>query len=224
MKTNSETFFESYCTARGITWEKIRETTTRTPDYELTIRGQRIIVEVKEITANDEEKESDRLSHERGYGKVLSMTPGERVRKKITDCSAQIKARTIGVHPSILVLFDQTPTLAHLDPYHIRVAMYGLDQVYIALPPIGTGSPEITGMGYGPKRKMTETHNTSISAIGVLFFRGPDDMRLHIYHNKFARVHLDSALLANYGIEQSELDDERPGTTAQWREIILKNE
>jgi hypothetical protein len=221
VKTQSEEFFEQYCTGKGITWKKIQEAVSRTPDYELTACGQGIIVEVKEITANDEEKESERLRRERGWS-VSSSTPGDRVRKKITNSSAQIKARTQGLHPSILVSFDYGRVHGHLDPYQIRVAMYGLEQVHIAVPPIGSGQPlDVTRMSYGPKRKMTEEHNTSVSAIGVLFLRGPDDVRLTVYHNKFASLPLDPALLASYGVEQFELDnDAAPGTTAQWREIV----
>jgi hypothetical protein len=218
VKTDSETLFENYCTAKGISWQKIQETVTRTPDYDLTINGQTIVVEVKEIIRNEEEQESDRLRDERGYGNVLSTTPGDRVRRKIGNSSAQIKARTLGTHPSILVLFDGYGR-GHLDPYQIRVAMYGLEQVYIGLPPLGQGSPHVTGMGYGAKRKMTEEHNTSISAVGVLFFAGCDDVRFHVYHNKYAAVPLALSLLATYGITQFVLDDAEPGTTAQWVEV-----
>jgi hypothetical protein len=95
VKTKSEEFFEQYCTSKGITWEKITETVTRTPDYELTISDQKIIVEVKEIAANKEEQESDRLMRERGYGNVLGGTPGERVRKKIAEsCACCPRPRT----------------------------------------------------------------------------------------------------------------------------------
>ena len=223
-KTHSESLFEHYCRSKGIPWRKIPEADTRTPDYELAIEDRRIIVEVKEITRNKEERESDRLSRERGYGNVESNTPGDRVRSKITDSSAQIKARSLGINPSILVLFDCGHAYRHLHPYKIRVAMYGLEQVYIAVPPLGSGQPSVTGMGYGPKRKMTHEHNNSISAIGSLFTPGPDEVAMHVYHNKFAEVPLDVELLAKYGIDQFELDNEVAGTTANWKEVVLSEE
>jgi hypothetical protein len=74
-------------------------------------------------------------------------------------------------------------------------------------------------MGYGPKRKMTEECNTSISAIGTLVMPGPDEVLLFVYHNKFAEVPLDFQLLAQYGIKQLILGDEVVGQTAKWREI-----
>ncbi len=218
-RTISEQLFEDYCAARGIVCARVAESTAPTPDYELQCGEQRIVVEVKEITPNKEEQESERLALERGYGNVVSHTPGDRVRRKISDCSPQVKARTLGTLPSILVVFDRGRVASHVDPYNIRVAMYGLEQVYIAVPPIGAGSPYATGMGYGPMRKMGPEHNTSISAIGALVMTGPTDVFLRVFHNRFAHVRLDPALLGSYGVEQFELGDDPPGTTAQWQPI-----
>jgi len=219
-KTQSEVYFENFCANSGIAITRIPEGNSPTPDYELTINGQRIVVEVKEIVPNKEEQESDRLLHERGYGSALSTTPGDRVRKKISDSSAQIKARMQGTYPSILVLFDRGLVAGHLGPYNIRVAMYGLEQIHIAVPRDPTVRPYATGMSYGPKRKMTNEHNTSISAIGVLFVPGPNEIVLHVYHNKFAAVPLDPRLPAKHGIRQFklELEDEVPANTAKWEE------
>jgi hypothetical protein len=71
---------------------------------------------------------------------------------------------------------------------------------------------------------MTEEHNTSISAIGVLFATGPNTIVLHVYHNKFAAVPLAPKLLAKYRIRQFKLEDDIPGNTAQWQEVVLRNE
>lgn len=220
-QAKAERLFEEFCASRGITCVRVQEGEGRTPDYELVVGSERIIVEVKEITANKEEEESDRLLAERGYGNVLSNTPGDRLRKKITDCLPQIKARTNARHPGLLVVFDRGGMAGHIAPYNIRVAMYGLEQVHIAVPPIGTGSPYATGMGYGPKRKMTPEHNTSISAIGAFFMTEPDGVCLSVYHNRFAKVPLRPALLGQYGIDQFELDEEVFGRTSKWREIRL---
>jgi hypothetical protein len=128
---------------------------------------------------NDEERESDRLLFKRGYGNALGGgTPGNRVRKKIADSSPQIKARTQGRYPSILVLCELHQIGGHLDPYNIRVAMYGLEQVHIALPGDRSVRPYVARMSFGPKRKMTKSDNTSISAIGVLFWPSPEVVAL----------------------------------------------
>ena len=222
-RTTSEAYFENLCADLGICLKRIPETiNNKTPDYELIIDGQIIITEVKEMTPNKDEQESERVLHERGYGDVLSTTPGNRVRKKISDSSPQIKARAKGIYPSLLVLFDRGFVANHLDPYCIRVAMYGLEQVQIAVPIDPAISPYATGMSYGPKRKMTEEHNTSISAIGVLFATEPDTIVLHVYHNKYAAVSLESRLLSIHGIRQFKIEDELSGKTEKWEQIIQK--
>lgn len=217
-QTISEKIFEELCTRLGVVWQRVPESDSQTPDYELVIGTTTVVVEVKEITANAEERESDRLLEDRGYGNVLGGTPGDRVRKKITGCSAQIKTRTTGKLPSMLVVFDRGRVAGHIDPYNIRVAMYGLEQIYIAVPPIGAGSPHATGIGHGPKRKMTADCNTSISAIGALFMTGPDDFKLHVYHNCFAHVPLEPTLLKRYGVTQFEIA-EATGNASAWKEI-----
>ena len=193
MRTKSESLFEDYCAKAGIDLMRIPEVNSPTPDYVMSIQGTSIVVEVKEIVPNQDERKSERVLYERGYGNILSVTPGDRVRKKISDSSPQIKARTEGIHPSILVLFNQGLVANHLDPYCIRVAMYGLEMVHIAIPKDYSVSPYTTGMSYGPKRKMTEEHNTSISAIGVLAVPRRNQPSLTVYHNKHAAVQLESS-------------------------------
>ncbi len=223
-KTSSEIYFEKLCSELGISLKRIQEGNCKTPDYELTIDHQPIITEVKEMTRNKEEQESDHILRKRGYGNVLSTTPGDRVRKKIAESSKQIKARTKGKYPSLLVLFDRGFVAGHLDPYCIRVAMYGLEQIHIAVPQDHSVPPYVTGKSYGPKRKMTEEHNTSISALGVLLAKRPDEILLHVYHNKFAAVSLDPRLLLRYGIAQFKLGDGVTGNTAEWQEVPIEHE
>lgn len=217
--TDSEVMFERFCTQASVRFRRIAEEDAPTPDYELSLL-QTVITEVKEITRNREEEESDRLLKETGRGLVLSSTPGDRVRKKISEASPQIKARCNGIHPGLLVLYDQGFVCGHLDPYEIRVAMCGLEQVHIALPPLGSGQrPYSTGTSYGPKRKMTEDCNTSISAIAVLANPGPNQVVLHVYHNRFAAIPLEPKTFAAIAQYQFRLEEEEAGRTAQWVEI-----
>ena len=97
--------------------------------------------------------------------------------------------------------------------------MYGLEQVHISVPQDPNISPHATGMSYGPKRKMTENQNTTISAIGVLSTPAKNDIRLDVYHNIYAAQPLDHTLMAKYGIRQFCLVKQGPRTTAQWQEI-----
>lgn len=219
-KTQSETLLEKFCMESQIRITPIPTEETQTPDYEMILEGQKIIVEVKETRPNRHEQESERLRRESRWEKVLSRTPGDRVRKMIEDSLHQIKTRTEKIYPSILVLFDRGAVADHLDPYNIRVAMRGLEQLHIAVPRDRSVSPYITRISYGPKRKMTQECNTSISAIGVLITPGPDEIRLHVYHNQFAAVPLDPRLLAKHNIPQFKLEAESPGITAKWEKIV----
>jgi len=223
-KTQSEICFENLCADLGIPLRRIPEGKSKTPDYELTIGQQTIVAEVKEMTRNKDEQKSDRVLQERGYGNALCTTPGDRVRKKVSESSSQIKARSEGRYPSLLILFDQGFVAGHLEPYCIRAAMYGLEQIHFAVPTDRSISPYARGKSFGPKRKMTKEHNTSISAIGVLFATGPCAIVLHVYHNRYAAVPLDPHLLAKEGIRQFKLEDEVFGNTAQWKEVALQGE
>lgn len=216
--TLSEQLFETYCSRHGIVWERVPETDSRTPDYELIFGEHRVIVEVKEIARNKEEIESDRVMEERGWGNVLSHTPGERVRKKIASCSPQIKARALGKLPSVLVVFDARG-LRHIDPYNIRVAMYGLEQVHFSVPPIGQGRPLVVGMSHGPKRKMTPEANTSISAVGAMFMPDEHTIHMNVYHNRFAAVALPPSLLRQHGVPQLKIEERAVDAASEWQEI-----
>lgn len=218
-RTISEEQFEAFCQNRGIPLERIPECDKRTPDYQITIGSERIIVEIKETSPNPEELESDRLLKERGYGNVTGGTPGDRVRKMIRSASGQLKARSSGVLPTLLVVFDQGRIVGHVEGWQIRVAMYGLEQIYIAVPPLGKGAPYATGAGHGPKRKMTETDNTSISAIGALVMTGPKSHFLYVYRNRFAKVPLNPRLLQPFGVRHYDLGVAEQGLASDWVEI-----
>ena len=158
-QTVSEREFEAFWRLRSIPLTRIPEGDTQTPDYEITLGSERIIVEVKETSPNREELESRRLVAARGYGIAIGGTPGDRVRKMISSASAQLKARAQRKLPTLLVVFDEGRVAGHVEGFQIRVAMYGLEQILLAVPPVGYGRPYVSGVGHGPKRKMTMTDN-----------------------------------------------------------------
>lgn len=209
----SELLFEDFCWQSGIRCDRLaaQEVASgvfpKTPDYELLIGGRTIIVEVKEITQNEEERESERLLKKRGYGNVLRSTPGARVRKKINDASPQIRKRTLGRFPGILALYEYDQMPRHLQPYHIKTAMYGLEVMAIEIPANPSINPYSTGTRFGPSKKMTQDANTSISAIAVLVVTPPAGfIQLRLFHNRYAAVPIDPALLAREGVAQYQID------------------
>jgi hypothetical protein len=220
MKTESEVYFEKFCRRNDFALSPVSVTSEKTPDYTLTREGQRVIVEVKEILSTAEERESERLLDERGIGNVIDITPGARVRKKIADCSPQIRALTQRRYPGLLVLWEQGLCVGrHTESYHVRVAMCGLEEVIVTVPPIASGqSPSFNGMKHGPKRKLTENANTSISAVAVLCVPERDRMLLQVYHNRFAAIPLEPRLLRSPEVLQFVLRDD-PNRTTEWEQV-----
>ena len=213
-KTKSERAFEDYCTAVGIAWTRIDESDTKTPDYSLEIDGRTVIAEVKEVDRNPEEQESDRQLEATGFGKSLGNIPGQRVRKKITAASKQIKALTEGRHSGILVL--TVGTLAdwfwafhHLERQAIMTAMYGLQVIQFAVPRDPSISPYSVGSRLGPKKKMTDDANTSISAVAVLEPTPGGVPRLVIYRNHYAAIPIEPVVITRLRAVQRDIDLER---------------
>jgi len=222
MLTQSETWFEEYCNNRKIDFDRIEESDEKTPDYTIRLDGQEIIVEVKEILPNAEEKKAMLEAKKNGTPFVTRILPGERIRKKIASASGQIKARTKGKSPSILLICDIRngcgQVIPHLDQYHLRVAMEGLDQVVIGLPEDKNQSPTIIGRKSGPRKKMTPNANTSISAVAVLSTPPGEPIKIEVFHNKYAAHPILPEILRNNGMPQFSLSD-NPGEPSDWIEM-----
>jgi hypothetical protein len=103
-----------------------------------------------------------------------------------------MRSRTNGFLPAMLVLFDRGSCCGHIDPYEIKAAMFGLEQVHLALPSDPDKKPYLTGASHGPGRKMTSTSNTSISAIGALWMSDAEHVHLDVYHNRYAAIPIQS--------------------------------
>lgn len=65
---------------------------------------------------------------------------------------------------------------------------------------------------------MTDQHNTSVSAIGVL--TNSPKVALDVYHNKYAHIPLDPRELSAFGIRQFRLaQTKRPNEFYDWEEM-----
>lgn len=191
MKTKSEELFESFCANREIECKKIMEGDSRKPDYWISIDGVKIVVEVKQIDPNNDDKAKYKEFLEEGMA-VGNASPGARVRSKIKSAAPQISNLAKGEYPSILVLFNNVPLANFLDPYHLKVGMYGLDTIVLSKPE-GHEAPAVLERKSGGKRKLTETDNTSISAVGIIR-EECDGLFFDLYHNHFAAIAVPSNL------------------------------
>ena len=126
--------------------------------------------------------------------------PGQKVRLKIRSSSGQIKALTQGIHPGLLVLYEGHFAGVNIEPYNIQVAMYGLETFDLAVPE--SGPPYLLGARHGPRQKMTQQDNTSISAIATLQRLHTGQIIFAVYHNKYAAVPLPLAIFAQYRVHQ----------------------
>ena len=132
-KTLSETLFEKYCGSRGIKCRAVVVGSSRTPDYDIFLRRFKVVTEVKEITQNQVERQADKDLKRNKYS-VVHTVPGDRVHGKISDAVPQIRARSKGRFPSLLVLFGNGLSAGHIDSYQIRVAMYGFETIVFVVP------------------------------------------------------------------------------------------
>ena len=190
-QTRSDLLLERFCAERSIACQPISTGTAKTADYTLTWNDLQIATEVKQIDAKD-------VPSEPGEIRVHSTTPGEHVRRKINKAGPQIRQRIAAGEPSFLIIYNDMyrQICIYSEPYDFLVAMYGLQNVILGVP--RDGSTYIKGHQFGPKRKMTETSNTSFSALARLREDPAENLFLDIFHNVHAAVPLSiSATRAN---------------------------
>jgi hypothetical protein len=196
MKTDSEDLFELYCVQNDIPYEPVptkSDERKKTPDYDVFPNSKKTIVEIKQIDPNPEEKNKFKLFLTQ-HSVSGQMTPGSRVRSKITKAAPQICVRSNGIYPSILVLYNNVINCDHTTPYNILVGMYGFETHVLGVSKKIDHSPFLIDKKFGPKQKMTKNDNTSISAIAVLK-KNNEKPDLLIYHNIFAKIPLEPSVV-----------------------------
>ena len=213
--------FEAFCERNGLVFQPIPTKSKegeKTPDYDVCIDGQRLVVEIKQIDPNPEESLQQKILDAGGMA-VGSTTPGARVRSKIAAGVGQIKIRAKGKYPSILVLYNNVLLTDHTNPYFVRVAMYGLETHVLGVPKEMDRPPYLIDKKFGPKRKMTKDDNTSISAVAVLAKSVEDGPKLSIFHNVYAEIPLSPELLRPTDVRQFTLEEKIVGKFQDWKEI-----
>lgn len=215
----SEQLFEAFCRNRRVSYRRLREGPGKTPDYEIVISGQRIVVEVKQIdaTPNGEISLRPAESHFLIIGKGV---PGEPVRRKISNADRQLRELARDKFPSLLVLYDNTPSGGYTAPHEVSAAMYGQQTFVCGL--FGRGVPEVQEWRFGGKRKMTAEMNTTISAVAAIFgdISEPElPPSLIVYHNAFAKVPLAPELFVSIDTQQFKLPEQPEGKYQGWQQI-----
>lgn len=204
VKAFSEQLFEQFCQDNAISCARVHAGRGRTPDFEISLAHVRVTCEVKQLNPNDEDlKELDDLRESRATGRYVP----NRLRGKLKDVSAQLKAASQAGHPTLLVVYDNTPFKTYTDHGDVIQAMFGLHGVTVSVPkdpslPTVVSAPFFAGnRGVGPR------WNTAVSAIAILE-GGPEQARsLRVYHNPYAVVRLAPELFAGLPVSQPVLPD-----------------
>ncbi len=194
-QTESELLFEAFCRRGGIRYKRVPQAKTageQSPDYVVWLGSQEVIVEVKQFDPNAQEK---RAAAAMARGEVVVLgpkRPGDRVWSAIHGAAPQLKARSQGRLPTMVVVYNNTVCSLHTKPEAMSFAMDGIEVVPVVVPHDPDQRPTFGQSRSGPKKMLTPQHNTTISAVGVLCFDWNDTPVLLVYHNRHARHGIDS--------------------------------
>lgn len=224
-KTVSERLFERFCDDNHIEYKRIEAYSIpnkNEPDYEIQTLTELVVVEVKQFNPNEEEKKLYKQLWERGYTDAYGGEPGAKARLKIQAGAKQLKARSKGKLPALLVLYNNVPISDRgVDPYEIKTAMYGIEKIDLALDP-DANRVSLTERGFGPKRKVTPSRNTSLSAVGALYSSPNGELSLIVFHNIHAVKPLDWRSLQGPRIRHFTLEEKEPRDFQEWQELKLE--
>lgn len=226
---DAEQSFRKFCAQAGIRWRKVptddkkkrekREKGEQRPDCEIWASGHKIVVEVKQFCpTNREEKEALEDSENKSVAAFPIHKPGERVRNAMGTAASQLKALSKGKIPAMLVLQNNIGAL-HTHPYAILTAMRGLDRIPVAVPDDPNISPSFGNVESGSRRKMTEKHNTKISAIAVIQISSDEMYELDVYHNRFAANPIDPTWLQQPRIRHWKIPEGSTSSLAGWEPL-----
>ena len=179
-------FFDALCRERGLSPRRIRESrvkNARRPDFALQINGKTVIVEVKTIEANAEEKLKLEKVKQGESPVTWSGQPGDRIPKLLRQANNQLRCYVKRNIPGIACLFDDSGADHLYLPVDIHAGMFGTDVIQIKINRI---NQNISGarLKSGGRETLTQEHNKSISA--VLVFPKHNKSLTRLYHNHFA--------------------------------------
>lgn len=175
-KPKAEALFESFCDSHTVSWKRIPVEKTRTPDYIVSVNGQSIYFEVKQIDEDDDFKMS---------GGVSSRTVGSHIRQKILDSRKQVQAGAKLGAPSILLVYNNLDPmqLFGTEQHDFIAAMYG--EMTLELK-----NSRIVDSYHGRNSLLRDDHNTSFSAVGHIRHSATGPI-IRLYENAFARNSLN---------------------------------
>lgn len=180
-KTDSEVIFEKFCNQLKINYTSIPCTDKKTPDYILILGSQRVLAELKQLESNEEDRDLYNQARVKGFV-VAFCNSVSRVRRKIQRAGKQLKSQNNGLTPALAVIYDNG-TSGGVDNTDIKTAMYGDEKAIASY--FNNQFVNVTPLHAGGNRRLTDSCNTTISAVGLLW--GPkNELSISIFHNHFA--------------------------------------
>jgi hypothetical protein len=222
-QTISEQLFERLCKENNIQLSRIEASIIpgkKEPDYEIETSLGKVLVEVKQFDPSPEELKLQKQLEDRGRTDVFGGEPGAKVRLKIQSAGKQLKSRGAGSVPSMVVLYNNVPINRRgTHPYEIKTAMYGIEKIDLSIASdISTGT-SVKDRGFGPKRKMTPSSNTSISAVAALYSGLDQQLFMYIFHNVYAAMPLNIHYFQGEKFKHYAIADKVLGQSQEWQEI-----
>jgi hypothetical protein len=108
------------------------------------------------------------------------------MRRLIKSANQQLRTLESDLPGLLVVFITHWHLRRHVDPYAILTAMRGLDVVDVEVPVDPKEAPVFGSVRSGPKKQMTEDHNTSTSAIACATQLSEAEWGLDVFHNRFA--------------------------------------
>lgn len=219
--TRSEELFETFCKQNSLEYQRIETAQVRRPDYLLKLDYQELVVEVKQLDPNAQERRLLRNPNEEWDDGLYHGIPGERIRSKIDSAIPQLKNLAGTSRPTMLLLYDNVKLWAGvLDSITMAVAMYGLETIMISSESAPEGGAKILARWHGASKRTTRCANTTLSAVGILD-NTDANISIDVFHNFFARVPLQKTSLQSDYVRHYILEESPDDTFAKWKRFTV---
>lgn len=225
MATKSESLFEDLCRRAGIRHERVHPPSRdgeKSPDYRAWFGNHEVVAEVKQLDPNTDGKHPE---YPHGFvpapGVMIEhdAKPGSRIRNALNKAAPQLKALTRGELPTMVVVFNNTDVSFHTSDYSVATAMEGFDVVDVQVPRNVNEQPTFGKPRSGPKRMMTPEHNTTVSAVAVLWLDENATPQLAVFHNRHARHAIDPGWLRSPRVRHFRRPNAGRSSLDGWEEL-----
>lgn len=216
MSTQGEKTFEDFCYRHKWKLSRIDEEDEKRPDYQLFFDSLSIIIEVKDLEENEDEKNAIWQFKKENTASWGNGKPGRRIRNKIDHARCQLKYKIFEYEPAMLVLYDNRSIMVNgVDLYSIKAAMYGTESYQLFFTD-EIKSPLLLGKTFNSNDAKLKKHkNCQISALSILH-----QSRLQIFHNIFASNPIHFSLFSGINdVEQFTLEIQDGETFSDWIKI-----